>query len=91
MLKKDINKLLKVKTEIDKFTGNYINSKGFTVQRKTKYINSSFDCKNIMLAYNNICKYGHAETIFKNVADIFKAFKFNVVVDENNINYTISI
>ena len=44
-----------------------------------------------MLAYNNICKYGHAETIFKNVANIFKAFKFNVVVDENNINYTISI
>ena len=34
MLKKDINKLLKVKTEIDKFTGNYINSKGFTVQKK---------------------------------------------------------
>ena len=91
MLKKDINKLLRVKREIEKFTGDYETSNGHTIKKKTKYIVSSLDCKNIITAYNELCTCGHTETMFNAVANIFRAFNFNVNIDSNNIYYSISL
>lgn len=95
MLKKDIIKLEKIKTEIKKFNGTYEKKTKqgniILVQKKCN-IKSSYDYRIICSCYNNILKTGRANTILKSVADLFKIYKFKITNNlDNELEYIIEL